>query len=64
MRLFTEGDRNGPWIDTRPLVIDLSARKVAELARLSARPPSAPAHVLTPSSLLRILSAQGVTSHA
>ncbi|MGW1810404.1 Tat pathway signal sequence domain protein [Streptomyces sp. NPDC002078] len=32
VRLFTKV-RNGPWIDTRSLVIDLSARKVAALDR-------------------------------
>ncbi len=32
VRLFLKV-RNGPWIDTRSLVIDLSARKVAELDR-------------------------------
>ncbi|MGV4981366.1 Tat pathway signal sequence domain protein [Streptomyces sp. NRAIS4] len=32
VRLFTKA-RNGPWIDTRSLVIDLSARKVAALHR-------------------------------
>ncbi|KOG31239.1 hypothetical protein [Streptomyces resistomycificus] len=32
VRLFTKV-KNGPWIDTRNLVIDLSARKVADLGR-------------------------------